>query len=75
MGIDVAGDPFWFDGLDRERRRAILGLFIVESEDNAKPVSKPRNDAPTKVVVPAHANEHGTPEAYGRLAEILGSEP
>lgn len=74
MGIEVAGDPFWFDHLDRERRRAILGLFLVESEDAATEPPKPRNDAPPSVVVPAHANEHGTPEAYGRLADILASE-
>ena len=72
MGIEVAGDPFWFDHLDRERRRAILGLFIVESEDAGKP--PPRKSAPDKVIVPATANDHGTPEAYGRLADILASE-
>lgn len=76
MGIEVAGDPFWFDHLDRDRRRAVLGLMVAEAEDlpaTAKPDVAKR--APDAVVVPAHADEHGTPEAYGRLAEILGSEP
>ena len=74
LGLTVAGDPLWFDGLDDERQTAVIGLLVAEARaaDNA-----PRGQAPAaRATTPVAARNSGPgpapagvdAEAWGRLS-------
>lgn len=66
MGIKVAGDPHWFDHLDADRRRTVLGLLYAEAHD-APPAPAPEAPPPPKL-----PQKTGN-AAYDNLLDILAS--
>lgn len=42
LGLTVAGDPLWFDGLDDERQRAVIGLLVAEGQTYSEATHAPR---------------------------------
>lgn len=74
LGLTVAGDPLWFDGLDDERQAAVVGLLVAEGRAAGQAPSS--RAAPASGAAPTGAASSGPgpapagvdAEAWGRLS-------
>jgi len=66
MGIEAAGDPHWFDHLDRDRQRSVLGLMYAEANDDPPPAVQ------VSTTSPPLPKKTGDP-AFDNLLDILAS--
>lgn len=66
MGIEATGDPHWFDHLDRDRQRSVLGLMYAEANDDPAPAVQ------VSTTSPPLPQKTGDP-AYDNLLDILAS--
>lgn len=70
MGIEVAGDPHWFDNLSQSQQRSVLGLMHAE----ATATSKPPPARQTATATPAEQGYERTGDAaFDNLLDVLNS--
>lgn len=70
LGLTVAGDPLWFDGLDDERQAAVVGLLVAEGRAAGQAPPSRAAAAPTGAASsgPGPAPAGVDAEAWGRLS-------
>ncbi len=66
VGIEVAGDPLWFDGLDAEQREACLCLWYADAvEASQGPQGAAQSRPPAGAPAGSQAPANGAASAPG----------
>ena len=70
MGIEVAGDPHWFDGLSQSQQRSVLGLMHAEATAVPQP---PAARQPAAATPAEQGFERTGDAAFDNLLDVLNS--